>query len=61
VENSKVWARPGLSLPPQYAAFVNGVAVGHFKYSPSDTWYELVTKINNFCIIKMVLLEHTVM
>ncbi|KAG1928109.1 cis-aconitate decarboxylase [Pimephales promelas] len=37
VENSKVWARPGLSLPPQYAAFVNGVAVHSMDFD--DTWH----------------------
>ncbi|KAI7808936.1 cis-aconitate decarboxylase, partial [Triplophysa rosa] len=37
VKNSKVWARPGSSVPPQYAAFVNGVAVHSMDFD--DTWH----------------------
>lgn len=37
LENSKVWGRPGSSLPPQYAAFVNGVAVHSMDFD--DTWH----------------------
>ncbi|XP_055071776.2 cis-aconitate decarboxylase [Misgurnus anguillicaudatus] len=37
LKNSKVWARPGLSVPPQYAAFVNGVAVHSMDFD--DTWH----------------------
>uniref|UniRef100_A0AAY4BN13 Aconitate decarboxylase 1 n=1 Tax=Denticeps clupeoides TaxID=299321 RepID=A0AAY4BN13_9TELE len=36
-ENSRVWGRPGVMLPPQYAAFVNGVAVHSMDFD--DTWH----------------------
>ncbi|KAG7467105.1 hypothetical protein MATL_G00149860 [Megalops atlanticus] len=36
-ENSCVWGRPELTLPPQYAAFVNGVAVHSMDFD--DTWH----------------------
>ncbi|KAJ8256100.1 hypothetical protein COCON_G00199640 [Conger conger] len=37
LENSRVWGRPGLSLPPQYASFVNGIAVHSMDFD--DTWH----------------------
>ncbi|XP_051564323.1 cis-aconitate decarboxylase [Myxocyprinus asiaticus] len=37
MKNSKVWGRPGSSLPPQYAALVHGVAVHSMDFD--DTWH----------------------
>nr|XP_006639141.1 PREDICTED: cis-aconitate decarboxylase isoform X1 [Lepisosteus oculatus] len=34
---STVWGKPDISLPPQYAAFVNGVAVHSMDFD--DTWH----------------------
>ncbi|XP_072542032.1 cis-aconitate decarboxylase [Salminus brasiliensis] len=36
-DNSSVWGRPGLFLPPYYAAFANGVAVHSMDFD--DTWH----------------------
>ncbi|XP_066542810.1 cis-aconitate decarboxylase [Hoplias malabaricus] len=36
-QNSSVWGRPGLFLPPVYAAFVNGVGVHSMDFD--DTWH----------------------
>ncbi|XP_019509853.1 PREDICTED: cis-aconitate decarboxylase isoform X1 [Hipposideros armiger] len=35
--NSTVWGRPDFSLPPTYAAFVNGVAIHSMDFD--DTWH----------------------
>ncbi|XP_018600464.1 cis-aconitate decarboxylase [Scleropages formosus] len=37
LERSCIWGQPGLSLPPQYAAFVNGIAVHSMDFD--DTWH----------------------
>ncbi|XP_064831538.1 cis-aconitate decarboxylase [Oncorhynchus masou masou] len=37
VERSSVWGRSGMTLPPQYAAFVNGIAVHSMDFD--DTWH----------------------
>ncbi|KAJ8404614.1 hypothetical protein AAFF_G00334770 [Aldrovandia affinis] len=37
LENSRVWGSPGLTLPPQYASFVNGIAVHSMDFD--DTWH----------------------
>ncbi|KAM4597603.1 cis-aconitate decarboxylase-like [Polymixia lowei] len=36
-EKSSVWGKSGITLPPQYAAFVNGVAVHSMDFD--DTWH----------------------
>ncbi|XP_048874466.1 cis-aconitate decarboxylase [Brienomyrus brachyistius] len=36
-EKSSIWGRPGLSLPAQYSAFVNGIAVHAMDFD--DTWH----------------------
>ncbi|KAJ8349968.1 hypothetical protein SKAU_G00250980 [Synaphobranchus kaupii] len=37
LENSRVWGRSGLMLPPHYASFVNGIAVHSMDFD--DTWH----------------------
>ncbi|KAG5833108.1 hypothetical protein ANANG_G00272370 [Anguilla anguilla] len=37
LENSRVWGRPGLTLPPHHASFVNGIAVHSMDFD--DTWH----------------------
>uniref|UniRef100_UPI003AACD571 cis-aconitate decarboxylase isoform X1 n=1 Tax=Centroberyx gerrardi TaxID=166262 RepID=UPI003AACD571 len=36
-EKSSVWGKSGITLPPQYAAFVNGIAVHSMDFD--DTWH----------------------
>lgn len=59
-EKSSVWGRPGLTLPAQYSAFVNGIAVSHLlakififymAYLLSNTFEETIRKrLYNKCL-----------